>query len=115
MYNDNIVNAKIPVPPLEVQREIVRILDSYSEKNTQLIEELYAEMDLRKKQYEYYRDMLLNFDDSVEWWTLGEIATECYRGFGIKRDELTENGTPCIRYGEIYTTYGVHFNECVTY
>lgn len=105
----------IPIPPLEIQREIVRILDSYSEKNTQLIEELYAEMDLRKKQYEYYRDMLLNFDDSVEWWTLGEIATEFYRGSGIKRDELTENGTPCIRYGEIYTTYGVHFNECVSH
>lgn len=65
---------KIPVPPLEIQCEIVHILDSYSEKNTQLIKELYEEIELRKKQYEYYRDLLLNFGDSVELRMLGEIA-----------------------------------------
>lgn len=53
--------------------------------------------------------------DGVEYKTLGEIATEFYRGSGIKRDELTENGTPCIRYGEIYTTYGIYFDKCVSY
>ncbi|MCM1221116.1 MAG: restriction endonuclease subunit S [Lachnospiraceae bacterium] len=41
-----------------------------------------------------------------------EIATRFYRGSGIKRDEVTENGTSCIRYDEIYTTYGVHFDKC---
>ncbi|MDE7122222.1 MAG: restriction endonuclease subunit S, partial [Oscillospiraceae bacterium] len=102
---------RIPLPPLAIQKEIVRILDKYSEKNEALIKELYAEIDFRKKQYAYYRDMLLDFGDDVEWRTLGEIATEFYRGSGIKRDELTENGTPCIRYGEIYTTYGIYFNK----
>ncbi|MDE6832761.1 MAG: restriction endonuclease subunit S [Ruminococcus sp.] len=54
---------KIPVPPLEVQREIIRILDNYSEKNDELIKSLYKEIELRKKQYEYYRDKLLTFEE----------------------------------------------------
>ena len=48
---------QIPVPPLEVQREIVCILDNF----TELTAELTAELEARKKQYEYYRDSLLNF------------------------------------------------------
>ncbi|MDE6780119.1 MAG: restriction endonuclease subunit S [Ruminococcus sp.] len=91
------------------------MLDKYSETVTALQHELEKELELRKKQYAYYRDYLLDFGDDVEWRTLGEIATGFYRGSGIKRDELTENGTPCIRYGEIYTTYGIHFDKCVSY
>ncbi|MDE5770251.1 MAG: restriction endonuclease subunit S [Ruminococcus sp.] len=56
-----ILDLKIPLPPVEVQREIVRILDDYSERNENLIKELYKEIDLRRKQYEYYRDKLLQF------------------------------------------------------
>lgn len=48
-----IKNYKLPVPPLEVQREIVRVLDTFTE--------LTAELTARKKQYEYYRDQLLTF------------------------------------------------------
>ena len=66
---------KIPVPPIEVQAEIVRILDKYSETVTALQHELEKEFELRKKQYSYYRDKLLTFGDDVEWKTLGEIAT----------------------------------------
>ena len=50
---------KLPVPPMEVQREIVRILDSF----TLLTAELTAELTARKKQYEFYRDFLLSFDE----------------------------------------------------
>ena len=53
--------------------------------------------------------------DGVEYRTLGEIATDIFRGNGIKRDEVTENGTPCVRYGEIYTTYGIWFDTCVSH
>lgn len=49
--------VKLPVPPLEVQREIVRILDNF----TFLTTELAAELAARQKQYEYYRDLLLTF------------------------------------------------------
>lgn len=51
----------------------------------------------------------------VEYMTLGEIATDIYRGNGIKRDEITEDGIPCVRYGEIYTTYGIWFDKCVSH
>lgn len=55
-------NFKIPVPPIEVQEEIVRILDNF----TELTAELTAELTVRKKQYEYYRDKLLNFKNINE-------------------------------------------------
>ena len=56
-----IENLVIPLPPLEIQKEIIRILDNYSEKNEELIKSLYKEIELRKKQYEYYRDKILTF------------------------------------------------------
>ena len=62
----------IPVPPIEIQREIVRILDNFTE--------LTAELTARKKQYEYYRDKLLTFDDKVPMVKLSDILTDIYRG-----------------------------------
>ncbi|MGI6343516.1 MAG: restriction endonuclease subunit S [Bacillota bacterium] len=53
--------------------------------------------------------------DGVECKRLGEIATDMYRGAGIRRDQLTAIGTPCVRYGEIYTTYNLWFDSCVSY
>ncbi|HAI1352663.1 TPA: restriction endonuclease subunit S [Escherichia coli] len=69
---------KIPIPcpdnpekSLAIQSEIVRILDTF----TALTAELTAELNMRKKQYNYYRDQLLSFkEDEVEWKTLGEVA-----------------------------------------
>ena len=60
----------LPVPPLEVQREIVHILDSF----TLLTAELTAELTARKKQYEFYRNKLLTFDNSVKIVPLADIA-----------------------------------------
>lgn len=59
-----------PVPPLSVQEEIVRILDKF----TALEAELEAELEARRKQYEFYRDQLLTFGDEVEWKPLGEVC-----------------------------------------
>ena len=53
---------QIPVPPLEIQNEIVQILDNFAE----LTAELTAELSNRKKQYEYYRDLLLDFSNNEE-------------------------------------------------
>ncbi|MGN1409041.1 MAG: restriction endonuclease subunit S, partial [Eubacteriales bacterium] len=64
----------IPVPPIEVQREIVRILDKFSEFTAELTMELTKELTARKKQYEYFRDTLLTFGDDVDKKTLGEIC-----------------------------------------
>ena len=53
--------------------------------------------------------------EGVVYKTLGEIATDVFRGAGISRDQVRETGTPCVRYGEIYTTYGVWFEDCVSH
>jgi len=66
--------VRIPLPPLEVQREVVRILDNFTEFTVELNSELSAELIARKKQYNYYRDKLLTFGDDVPMVTLGEIA-----------------------------------------
>ena len=58
---DTLKSIELPVPPLEVQREIVHILDSF----TLLTAELTAELTARKKQYEYYRNQLLTFDNTA--------------------------------------------------
>ena len=66
----------IPVPPLPVQQEIVRILDKF----TQLTAELITELTDRKKQYEYYRNSLYAANDAdVEWTTLDRISENCDR------------------------------------
>lgn len=53
--------------------------------------------------------------NGVEYKKLGDIATDIFRGAGITRDQVTEEGTPCVRYGEIYTTYGIYFDTCVSH
>ena len=53
--------------------------------------------------------------NGVEYKALGDIATDVFRGSGIKRDQVTEDGIPCVRYGEIYTTYGIWFDSCVSH
>lgn len=63
LYNDNILRAEIPVPPLEEQERIVNILDRFDKLCNDISEGLPAEIEARKKQYEYYRDKLLTFKE----------------------------------------------------
>jgi len=70
---------QIPIPPLTIQKEIVKILDNF----TRLEAELEAELEARKKQYEHYREELLTFGDDVEFRALGDC---------IKKN--TGGGTP---------------------
>lgn len=80
---------EIPLPPIEVQTEIVRILDKF----TSLEAELEAELDCRKRQYEYYRDKLLSFDNvggqEVEWKKMSEVSF--YPKTRIDASELSDN------------------------
>lgn len=92
--------VSIPVPPLEVQREIVRILDSFTL--------LTAELTARKKQYQHYLNSFFENqkDNLVPLSSLGTIT----RGKRFVHADATETGVPCIHYGELYTFYGVHAN-----
>lgn len=87
---------KLPIPPFEVQREIVRILDSF----TLLTAELTAELTARKKQYEFYRNKMLTFDTKVTRKRLGEIFD--FRNGLSKGKEFFGRGIPFIRYTDVY-------------
>ena len=114
-----IKGIEIPVPPLEIQNEIVKLLDSFTELTTELT--------LRKKQYDFYRDNLLNFvrlDDTIVqtdrqtdrqaqriskfgrriqkdivWRTLGDIGTVCMCKRILKQQTNTESGIPFYKIG----------------
>lgn len=123
----------IPVPPIEVQEEIVRILDTFSAYAASL----QAELQARKEQYEYYRNLLLTFNPSacgcgtdgeqeikvttcgggnyeVIWKTMGEIG-KFIRGKRFVRTNIVEHGIPCIHYGDMYTHYGLYASETPGY
>lgn len=94
----------IPVPPRPVQDEIVRILDKF----TELEKELEKELELRRKQYEFYRDKLLTFDGGgVEYKKLGELGT-FYGGITGKSKVDFENGNAkFISYKNVYSNFVV--------
>ncbi len=130
---------KFPIPPLEIQQEIVKILDAFTELNTELNTELKA----RKKQYQYYQNMLLDFNDinqshkdakmsaktypkrlktllqtlapkGVEFRKLGDIG-EFTRGNGLLKSDLKDKGRPVVHYGQIHTQYNLSIDKTISY
>ena len=91
---------KFPVPPLEVQREIVRVLDSF----TLLIAELTAELTARKKQYNFYRDALIQKECKIEKVKLNSVC-EIYDGTH-KTPKYTNTGIPFVSVENIDDLYG---------
>ncbi|QXP69316.1 restriction endonuclease subunit S [Polaribacter sp. R2A056_3_33] len=92
-----LINIPFPIPcpnnpekSLKIQKEIVRILDTFTELTTKLTTKLTTELTARKKQYSYHREQLLTFEDSeVEWKTLGEVAE--YSKTRISFENLNED------------------------
>ena len=98
----------IPIPPLSVQEHIVEILDKF----TTLEAELEAELDCRKRQYEFYRNQLLTFEyEAVEWKKLGEV-TEIGTGGSNRKDEDENGAYPFyVRSKNILRSSTYQFNE----
>ena len=115
VYPKDVAKFKCPIPPLEVQCEIVRILDQF----TTLEAELEAELEARRTQYEHYRNHLLSYESlashgPVEMVELGDIAS-IRRGRRFTLDQLGAAGCPAIHYGQIYTHYGVSATSVLSY
>ena len=87
---------KFPVPPLPVQREIVRILDNFTELTEGLNRELAAELTARKKQYAYYRDKLLHNDATTVYKRLGDFC-DLLSGFPFDSSKFKEDGIRLMR------------------
>ena len=129
LYNGNIEKTRIPVPSLEIQSRIVQVLDNFDAVCHDLNIGLPKEIELRQKQYEYFREKLLTFvaegeytESRVEeWdnsaiikllqWVFGPIRVELgaicdfVRGNGLQKKDFTEIGKSVIHYGQIYTKY----------
>ena len=102
---------EIPIPSLSEQQRIVEQLDTF----TSSIENLKEQIAQRRKQYEYYRDQLLDLEgkEGVEMKTLGEIG-EFIRGNGIQKNDFVEEGFGCIHYGQIHARYGFSAEETIS-
>lgn len=91
-----LATLKIPVPPIAVQQEIVKVLDTFSE----LTAELTAELAARKKQYAYYKHKLLSFenliDTKIEYYPLSEVC-DFQNGFAFKSSFFKDSGYPILR------------------
>lgn len=94
-----IENLVIPIPPLDVQREIVRILDNF----TELTAELTVELTARQKQYAFYRNKLLTFGKTegarIERIPLGDIGSICMCKRILKSQTNTVGGVPFYKIG----------------
>lgn len=91
-----LATVRIPVPPLEVQREIVRVLDKF----TQLEAELEAELEARRAQYEHYLRSTVLPTAGIEWTTLGEAT--------LNHDRKRKPVTRSDRKGGEYPYYGAN-------
>ena len=87
-----LISLPFPIPPLRVQSRIVEILEKFTQLEAQLEAELQTELEARNKQYDFYRNRLLDFalrDDlkgQVEWKTLGEVCVHLRTGLNPRRN-----------------------------
>lgn len=101
---------KVQIPPTEVQNEIVRILDTFSN----LEKELLNELETRKKQYTFYRESLFASDVNEEVKAIDQVAT-IWRGRRFVKDDILDSGVPAIHYGEIYTKFGLAATDAFSF
>ncbi|SAI02369.1 type-1 restriction enzyme specificity protein [Enterobacter asburiae] len=120
MNASDVKKLSIPIPcpnnpekSLAIQSEIVRILDKF----TALTAKLTAELNMRKKQYNYYRDQLLSFDnEDVPHLPMGQKDIgEFIRGGTFQKKDFMDAGVGCIHYGQIYTYYGTYTKKTKTH
>ncbi len=110
MNANEVKKLEIPLPSLEVQNEIVRILDTFTAHTA----ELQAELQARKEQYEYYRNKLLTFDENderVKWIKLGEIGNTCMCKRIMKHQTSDIGEVPFFKIG----TFGKEADAFISY
>lgn len=93
-------NFKVPVPPLEVQCEIVHILDELTIKSEKLNQDLNKELVLRQKQYRYYKEKIICKNINTKWVPLLNVANT-YTGLTYKPSDVSSDGTLVLRSSNI--------------
>lgn len=98
--------VRIPIPPLEVQQEIVRLLDDFTAKTSELQNKINEELEARKKQYECYKDMLLNNSENFIITTIGNISESVTVGIANSATQAySETGVTMLRNQNIKENY----------
>ena len=125
VYGKDLGRFEIPIPSLETQEKIVKILDKF----TNYVTELQAELQARNKQYSYYRDLLLSeeylnklsenpkifgLEYTLRTTTLGEIGIFT-RGNGLQKKDFISKGKPVIHYGQIYTKFNFQTDKTISF
>lgn len=100
----SLAKIRVPLPPLPVQREVVRILDGF----TKLEAELEAELQARRKQYQHYRDSLLDFSRplarrEVRWITLGELGSLFGGLTGKSKQDFANGNATFVSYLNVHS------------
>ena len=103
---------EIPVPPLSEQQSIVDYLDSTFAKIDAMKANAEKALNEAKALFQASLKEMLEPKEGWEEKAIKDFATDLYRGSGVKREQVTKEGISCVRYGEIYTKYNYHFNEC---
>ena len=103
IYLDNVSKIVVPLPPIEVQSEIVRILDDYTENVVELQNQLALEITARQRQYTFYRNKLLTFSGNekakIVKISLGDIGPICMCKRILKSQTNTVEGVPFYKIG----------------
>lgn len=107
---DKLASVKIPLPPIEVQREIVRILDDFTEQTEQLKASLTAELTARKKQYEYYRDKLLTANNQYLHGKIIDMLQQPITDGPHTTPSFVEHGIPFLSAEAVYDGK-IHFEK----
>ena len=138
-------NYLVPLPPLEVQKRIVEVLDNFEKTCKELNIELSSEIEKKQKEYEFVRNYLLTFEEKSRQAILAcELASlrskqqaqnlikilqyvygyvevrlgdigSIVRGNGLQKRDFTEEGVGCIHYGQIYTKYGMATEKTISF
>lgn len=101
---ENLAKVRIPVPPLEVQREIVRVLDALSQLEAELEAQLEAELETRRRQYRYYRDALLTLSEAPRM--LVSDLFDFKNGLN-KGKEFFGKGSPIVNFVDVFKNHAL--------
>jgi len=115
LNTQRVSGVEIAFPPLPDQQRIVTYLDAEFAKIEALKANAEKQLQAAKDLFQAALKELLTPKEGWKMKTIDSLQTDMYRGSGITREQIRLEGVPCVRYGEIYTTYNYWFEECVSH